>query len=223
MIAVLLVESDTWSKLWDDDRHDIAVVQQNLERTATQEEFVQFRLDTFCGDVAQAWCELVNRLGRVLLDRESVGRSKPESPHNPQSILLEPVRRIAYTRNFIVPQGFLTTERVNQAIDFVVGHGVHGEVTSRQILSKTWCETHTVRVAAVRILTVNTERRDLVLFSGVAQTDRNCAMLNTGLDSLNIASRKSFQNLHGCCVGADVPIMRLQAEQAVSDAPAYHI
>ena len=223
MIAVLLVESDTWSKLWDDDRHDITVVQQNLERTATQEEFVQFRLDTFCGDVAQAWCELVNRLGRVLLDRESVGRSEPESPHNPQSVLPEPVRRIAYTRNFIVPQGFLTTERVNQAIDFVVGHGVHGEVTSRQILSKTRRETHTVRVAAVRILTVNTECRDLVLFPSITQTDRNCAVFDAGFNGLYATFCKSLQNLHRCCVGADIPIMRLQAEQAISDASAYHI
>ena len=42
-----------------------------------------------------------------------------------------------------------------------------------------------LEVAAVRILTVNTERRDLVLFSGVAQTDRDRTVFDTGFDGFD--------------------------------------
>ncbi len=179
MVWILLVKPNARSKLRDDGRHHVAVVQQDLERTFPKEEPVQLCLDTFCRDVRQMWRKFMNRFGGALLDREPIGRGKSERSHNTQRILLKPVRRITHTGDFIVPQGFLAVKRVNQTGNLVIGHSVHSKITPCQIFQKARCEAHIVWMTVIGIFTVDTKRRDLVMFSAVTQADSESAVFDT--------------------------------------------
>ncbi len=155
------------------------------------------------------------------INAETVSGSEPQSPHDAQRIFPKSVSRVADTRNHLVLQGFLTAERVNQSGNFSICHCIYGEITPGQILLETRRETHAVRAAAIGVRPINAKCRDLILPSPQANGD--CAVLNSGFDSLDVAFGKDLQNFLWRCVGADVPVVGLQAKQAVSDATANHI
>ena len=87
---------------------------------------------------------IVDSLGSLLPDSESIGGGEPKCAEDSQSILTESGVGVSHAVYSSTAQVIYAAVRVYDAIGIVVGNGIDSEVPASQILSDVTHERHAV-------------------------------------------------------------------------------
>ena len=151
------------------------------------------------------------------LDREAEPRGESQRAEHAQRVLLKAQLRIADAADDPVLYVVHAAEGVGDQPVGREGDGVHREVAAAEVGRKIADEAHRGRVPVVGIGSVAAEGSDLdgagidVYGHGAVLQPRRAGV------------RKNFQRLLRQGTGADIPVLRMHAEDHVAHAAAYEI
>ena len=161
---------------------------------------------------------LRNCLESVVVYFKVQSGSEPVCPHNPQSILGKPVRRVSNALYDGVLHVFQSTETVDQSNIWIVGHRVYCEISPFQIFSEVRSEHNTVRSPVVRISSVYPVRGHLYVHVPVDYRHRSVLYAR-------IYRPLSCTSLHlvRLCICGYVPVVWNLSHYAVSYTTSHYI
>jgi hypothetical protein len=113
----------------------------------------------FC-DIVNQPPQLVECRRRFGLNRELVHRRESQCPHDSQTVLAEPLSRVADCPNQPCRQILPTAERVNNACAFRERHCVNREVAAAQVFTEAAGKLDVVGPPIVAVFAVDSESRD---------------------------------------------------------------
>ena len=147
-------------------------------------------------------------------------RAEAVQPQDAQPVLLKAAGRLAHRAHHPADQQVLPAPKgVDEALGLVVGHGVDGKIPPGQVGLHIGHELHPVGVASVGIAALHPEGGHFI--KAPALPDGDGAVLQPGGDA--VLFPKERHRLLRPCAGADVPVVRGAAGQAVPDAAAHQI
>ena len=124
----------------------------------------------------------------IFLDFKAENRGKAKRADNTQSILVKPLIGIADTANDFVIYIINTAENINQAVIFVISHGVHGEIAARKVCFDIGDKRNIFGVSVILILAVGAKCSYFKRFAIDNRGDR--AVFNARFDTANARGGK---------------------------------
>ena len=160
---------------------------------------------------------LRRRLPGLIFYLKSKLRRKSHCSHYPQRIFVKPVVRFADASDDALLQILSSTVEIHYACVIIIGHRIYREVTSEKILRKLSRKCHAIRSTMIGILSIDSKCRNLVAL--IFQHYGNCAVLQPSIHRalkyiLHLVRRRRC---------GDIPVIRLPAEQTISDAAAHRV
>ena len=206
-------------KLRKDHKKHLREGEQHLPRAARAEDAFELRENTLGGNIAQQLPVFPQRRGGFLLDGQTEPRREAQRAQNAQRVLPEALAGVADAAEDTVPEILPPAEIVPQTAHGAVSHGVHREIAPREIGVDVTHERNAVRVAAVGVAALGAERRDLQRAGRREQRKR--AVLESGFE--HALSGKDLLHLLRRRGGAEIPVVRLDAEQRIAHASAHGV
>ena len=206
-------------KLRQEHEEHLRKGEQHLPRAARAEDTLELRENAFRGDVRQKLPVFAQRRGGLLLDGQAEPCRKAQRAQNAQRILPEALARVADAAQDAVFQILPPAEIVPHTARRAVRHGVHRKIAPREIGMDIAHKGNAVRVTAVGVAALGAKGRDL---DGPGRREqRKRAVLQAGFDHA-LAGKDLFHLLRRRG-RAEIPVMRLDAEQRIAHTPAHGI
>ena len=105
-------------------------------------------------------------------------------------------------------------EGIAEAFVGVIGNGVHGEVTAKQVFCQVFCEGDLVGVAAVGIFPIYTVGGHFVVF--LVEDDCDGAVLDAGVEGVVEEGLRFFRQGGG----GDIPVLGDTSQNGIADTAA---
>ena len=219
VVMVELAKAHAGPKLRDQDADHVGVLRQKPRRVRAAEKPCQLFFQTLRRNEAEGVFLSVDGGGGGVLDGKTQTGGKAQRPQHPQGVLGKALFRVAHTAQNAVFQVFRAAEAIDDPAVLSGGHGVDGEVPAGQVLPQAAEKKNAVGMTAVGIAGFGPEGGDLKGLS--VQDHRHRTVLRAGQHRPQIG--KAGGGLLGTGVGAQVPVLGRQAQQAVPDAATHGV
>ena len=180
------------------------------------DELFQLHVDPFAGNIGQQGGKGAGGTGGIRLHGEIEDGGKPHGAQDPQSVLLEPLLRLAHAADDPVAQVLLSPEPVHDPVAVAVRHRVDGEIAAGEVLLEGIREGHAGRVPVIRVHPVDSVRRGLDLHSAAHHGDG--PMAQTRLHDAPIG--KAAAHIVRARAGRHVVIAGGAAHEGIADTAA---
>ena len=213
-MRIILPEALTGGKLRDELEQHIGEFLQQRSSLPAAQNTAKLLAQALRRNGAQPGPGSMDGGSRLSVDAEGQPRRKTQCAQHPQGVFRKALRRIADAADHAAAQVVLPAEEVCHGARCVGRHGVDRKIAARQIGCQLAQKVDPVRMAAVGIAGLGTERRDLV--GHAPAHDRDRAVAHTRQDGA--VRGKAGLRLLRRGARADIPVLRRAAEQAVAHA-----
>ena len=182
------------------------------------EDLHDLLLDPLAGEAPREGGRVADRQGSPLVDRESEPRREADGPKHAQGVFGEPLARLTDRTHHPRLEVALAAERIDELARFpggarLPGHRVHREVASRKVFVERVRERYRGGVAMVGVVRLDAVRRDLDVVIALPNHDSPEAVQVEGVP-------ENFLDLVRGGARCDIPVVRIDAAQRVTDASA---
>ena len=219
MIDAVLLESHHRRDKGKKNGQDIRILRQHAVHAGRDKKTVELGAEPFRRHKPEPFPFFMQGRGGLRDDPEIIRPGKAQRPHQAQRVFLKPPPRLPHRPQQAVFEVGFSPEGIPQPPLRMPGHGVDGKIAAGQVIAQAGGETDAVRAAVVAVRAIYAVGGDLQ--RQPVQENRQRPVGDPGFDETE-AGKYRF-HLFRQSGGADIPIVRNQAEQAVPHAPAHGV